>query len=842
MRKISPTTIALSSYYGKLFIDKALYKKDDIGFWLKNQMVSKYETDKDLKNLVIGTTNNSDANLPKTYGHFSRYIKSFIYKGIQFNFDYKNRLALIKDKSEDMLLHIEDNVVVCGTKGNDPIVMDMSNRLFIYKNGKYEEIDDLVTMLDLDISNSPIEFAVLSVYKEKIPVVIMLCYYIGLNTLLRVLKVKYRTEKPGTRISLEPNEYRINFSDVVIVVTKTDDVIDLILGGLTSLDKIVKTIPFDVFNTRNKYPTVFTKLEYNLLTINEIKMMETLFIDPITLSNLKLNKEPTSFSGLIIKSCMLLSNDNYVNPNNIKEMSIKGYERIAGLLYNVLVKSIKEHENRSFFSKSSINIDPYILIKLINEDSTTVLIDDLNPMASMKQTEDVTYLGAGGRSSDAMNRDSRIMDKSEIGVISEGSKDSGDVGVSAYLTANPTITNIRGNVGNFDIKEKGWGSVLSTSGLLTPFALTDDVKRLNFASIMNSHVIPIKNMRAPYVRTGYEAIVPIRANDKFVISAEDDGVVLDVTENSIKVKYKNNKEVTYPMRNWTSKEESNTTYTHVMKTNMYKGNKFIKDDALVYDSLFFEIDIFNRNRVIYKQGDIITVALTEDTVTLEDSAAISRRMTQHLATVVTKTKSVVVDKSDNILNPKKVGDKVNPNDTLFSITDELIANQDLDARTLSIIQELKTSSPKSKLKGTISRIEVRYNCELNEMSESLKKLAIASDKEFKLDTGFTGKVNSSYSISGVPLKTDEVEIKIYITVDEGMGMGDKAIFGNQLKFTVGEVFDYDIHGEDGIEVDALFSSRSVAARIVNSPALIGTTSMLLDKVTQKAIEMYFGKK
>lgn len=77
------------------------------------------------------------------------------------------------------------------------------------------------------------------------------------------------------------------------------------------------------------------------------------------------------------------------------------------------------------------------------------------------------------------------MDKSEIGIISEGSKDSGDVGVSAYLSANPTITNTRGNVGDFDIKEKGWGSVLSTSGLLTPFALTDDVKRLNFSSIMN---------------------------------------------------------------------------------------------------------------------------------------------------------------------------------------------------------------------------------------------------------------------------------------------------------------------------------------------------------------------
>lgn len=39
--------------------------------------------------------------------------------------------------------------------------------------------------------------------------------------------------------------------------------------------------------------------------------------------------------------------------------------------------------------------------------------------------------------------------------------------------------------------------------------------------------------------------------------------------------------------------------------------------------------------------------------------------------------------------------KVNPNDALFSITDELIANTDCDARTLAIIQELKTSSPKS---------------------------------------------------------------------------------------------------------------------------------------------------
>lgn len=79
------------------------------------------------------------------------------------------------------------------------------------------------------------------------------------------------------------------------------------------------------------------------------------------------------------------------------------------------------------------------------------------------------------------------------------------------------------------------------------------------------------------------------------------------------------------------------------------------------------------------------------------------------------------------------------------------------------------------LRGVISRIEVRYNCDINDMSDSLKKLAVVWIKSLT-DTGFTGKVNGSYSIGGIPLKDGEVEIKIYITVDEGMGMGDKAIF------------------------------------------------------------------
>ncbi len=840
IRKIDKNIVALSSYYGKIFISKAAAKKDDIGYWLKNQMIKKYEIDKDLKNLVLMSLENPDANVPNVYAHFSRYIKEFRYKGVQFTFDYNNRYNLLKSIDKKDLSKIEDNgVVIVGSKENDPVVIDFENRIFIYKNKKFVEIDNFYKMLDLEYDKRPIEYSVIKLYKKAIPTVILLCYYIGLNNLLRTLKVKYRTSEPNKQTNLNSNEYIIKFKDINIIITRNDGEADLILGGLLQIPLITKNIDFKAFNDRNLFSVIYTKLEFSLLYINEIKILESMFIDPITLSILKELDEVTNFKGMLIRANELLVDDNYVNPNNINGMGIKGYERMAGMMYNELVKSVKEHENRSFFSKSKINVNPYILINKINEDSTTVLVDDLNPISAMKQSEDVTYLGSGGRSKDAMSRDTRSMHSSEIGVISEASKDSGDVGISAYMSANPKLSTTRGTIGKFDIKEDGWSSVLSTSAMLAPFALTDDVKRLNFSNIQSSHVIPIKNMRAPYVRTGYEAIVPIRSDSKFVVIAEEEGIVEKVSKTEISVIYKTLGKKKYKIKDWTSKEESGACYAHTMVPNLKTGDKFIKDDTLVYDSMFFEPDIFNKNRVIYKQGDVITVALMEDSQTHEDSAAISKKMAKHLGTNVTKVKSIIVSKDDNILNIKSVGTKIEPNDVLFTVTDNILMSKELDQRTIEILQDLKSSSPKAKLKGVINKIEIRYNCEIDELSDSLKEIVVNSDKELIEKTGYTGRVNSSYSINGKSLLKDSVEIKVYVDVTDNMGIGDKAIFANQLKFTVGEVFNYDMSAEDGTEIDALFSSRSIAARIVNSPSLIGTTSMLLEKITDNVVDMYF---
>lgn len=357
---------------------------------------------------------------------------------------------------------------------------------------------------------------------------------------------------------------------------------------------------------------------------------------------------------------------------------------------------------------------------------------------------------------------------------------------------------------------------------------------------MNSHVIPINNMRVPYVRTGYEAIIPIRSDKKFVITAEDEGKVSKVTKSEVEIIYKSLGKKSYKIKDWTSKEESHACYTHVMLSNVKEGDKVTKDDTIIYDSSFFEPDIFNPKRVIYKMGDVVTVALMEDPETYEDSGTLAKSLSKRLGTTVTKIKSFVLECTDNVLDMKAVGSKVEPTDTLFTITDNMLPMTKLDDKTLEILKELKNKSPKAKIRGVISKIDIRYNCNIEDMSETLKTIVTNFDKKFKQDTGYTGKVSSSYSIEGKPLQPGEIQIKYYIQTDVQMGIGDKAIFGNQCKFTIGEVFENSFEAQDGTPIEATFSYRSINARIVNSAMLLGTTGMVLEKLTDKVTKLYFG--
>lgn len=69
----------------------------------------------------------------------------------------------------------------------------------------------------------------------------------------------------------------------------------------------------------------------------------------------------------------------------------------------------------------------------------------------------------------------------------------------------------------------------------------------------------------------------------------------------------------------------------------------------------------------------------------------------------------------------------------------------------------------------------------------------------------------------------------------------KGVFCNQMKTVFSEVLEQDLVTENGEVLDAVFGQKSIDARIVSSPAMIGTTNSLLKVIAKKAVALYRGK-
>lgn len=483
IRKISNIEVSLQSFYGKIFVNKATLTKYNVGYWFKKKLTAKYIEEtrsgkSELSGVILFEIDNAGYKIPRDYGTVSRYVKSFTVNNITFYFDFEDRLKFLNAPEDIVNIEKENDLVLVGVNHTNSrfMFMDFQDRIFEYDGDKFVETKDIYNYVGLDRDDAPLEFTSLNLYNQRVPVVLLLCYYIGLSELLKLLKVQYKiSDKKMVRV--ENGYYKLSFSDLTLIIKKDYGPNDLLLFGLKSMEKILSNLEHSILNSRSSFPIIFNKLELPISYVNEIRLLEDLFVDPITATVLKKMKEPQTFKGLLIRANEILVDDNYRNKNDIIEMYIKGYDRVAGMMYKEMVKAIKEHENRQFFGKSKVIIDPYSVLRKMNEDSTTVLIDDLNPIAQIKQTEDVSYTGEGGRSALGITKDNRKFHESEIGIISESTKDNSNVGVTAYMTAIPKIDNVRGMVGEIDIENDSWGNILSTPAMLMPFSTFDDTKR-----------------------------------------------------------------------------------------------------------------------------------------------------------------------------------------------------------------------------------------------------------------------------------------------------------------------------------------------------------------------------
>jgi hypothetical protein len=812
-----------------------------LGTNIRKQILSDLPTK--ITKAVSSNVFNPSIRTPKIYSSVAKEFLRLETKDIVLYFDYLRRDTLLNPEAIKQL-EAKDKVFVGYEKSTKfPIFVNFQDEFVIYDGKAFKNVGSFYSLVGINEIKVPLEYTTLTIFSQDIHVAIILGYLMGLNNLIKFLNAKHRLIPSNKQSKLESFEYEIKFKDYKLILDRREIKNTLILGGLTKFDDLTREVFIKEMDTKEVYFDFYKYLGLNSIYLKETDLYNEMFIDPITKEILIDMKEPETFIGLLIKANEMLVLDDHPSSVDMDYMRIRGYERIPGIVYKELVSSVREQRNKSVIGKSQFSMNPFAVWKAINLDPGVSLLSDINPIQNLKQQEAVTFAGTGGRSKDTIVARDRVFNKSDIGVISESTSDSSDVGVNTYLTANPSIKNVRGMKDQWDYSQSGSAGVLSTSSTLAPGATNDDPKRVNFISIQNSHTVGCDNYRQAQVRTGYEAIVGQRTKALFCLTAKKPGKVISITDKGIIVEYNDGEKVGARLGRQFGNHEG-STYPQDVTTNLKEGMKVNPGEAICYNPSFFEPDFFDPKFVVFKTSMTAKTVLLESSQTLEDSSSLSKEFADKMEVRTTKVKSIIVNFGQNLGKIHKLG-PIDYNDVYFYIEDEITSGTDIfNEENIETLKSLAINSPKCKYNGVLDKIEVYYHGEKEDMSESLRKLADMSDRNFKQEGQssnspvISGSVSSDYRVEGNPLMLDTAEIKLFVTVTNGTGVGDKGVFSNQLKSVIGSVMDNSIVTEDGEVVDAVFGSRSIANRIVLSSDIIGTTTTLLKTIASRAVEMF----
>ncbi|MNU48741.1 hypothetical protein D3C71_376660 [compost metagenome] len=845
IRKVSPTRVALTSYYGKVFVDRSERAVNNYPGWLCNKIAAIGLDPKDNRVTDLKPSNVFDHLLPvpKLYSVLAHRFRRFKAMGIDFFLEYTHREKEFGEKA--VRAAEEKGLVVIGKKGNELVLVDQFDTLYVQKARGLDPLGKLEELLELDTTNAPMEMAEIKIFNKAIPLGVALGYYFGLERVIKSLKPSvFRRQQAGERLKLSDGEYTVRFNDETLIFHRDDKVVALLMEGFNTYAKVIKHHSVYDFDRKDVYLSVLEANKIGVRYLRELDLLRDLFVDPITYDLLVEMKEPTEWEGLLVRATELLITDWAPSETDMEYMRIKGYERVAGAVYAEMVRSARMQNARRGSSGNKVEMAPHAIWQAIQEDPSKGLVEESNPIECLRTQEAVTFGGVGGRSRRSMVKRSRVFHPNDMGVISESTVDSGDVAISTFLTADPNFNSLRGLSRRYAPGEDGPTKLISTAALVSPCADRDDPKRVNFIGIQHHSSMFAEGYEVQAVQTGYGDVIPHRVNDLFAYTAKGDGVVVAVSDTAITVEYKDGtqRSVELGRRFGTV---AGKTFPHQVVTGMKVGQKFKAGDVISYNSHYFKPSSLNPTQVSMKTGITVRTAIVECSDTLEDSSVISERVAKLMATSITEPRDLVLTFDQKIHGLVTKGQTVESEDILCTIEDAVTANTDLfDEDSIDTLRLLGSPTPKAKYNGVVERIEVFYNGDKEDMSPSLRAIADLGDKErAKVQKALnrkqlTGSVDGALRVAGNPLNMDSLLIRVYITTKVGTGVGDKGVFANQLKTIIGRVMAGVNRTESGLDLDALFSYTSISNRIVLSPELIGTTTTLLKVLSKRVVEAY----
>lgn len=475
IRKVSSTKVGLTSYYSKLFVVRSERRVNDYGQWLLRQFIDAVENNPDIDVTAYGNVFDRYLKAPRTYSALARRYKGMRFKDYPLIFDHHEAR---KRYGNDLIEYaLSNQEMIVGEKSNAILVMSDAGVLYTMNAKSRQAIDVLGTIEELvgvDTSKAPVEIAEIDVMGKMMPVGIVLAYRMGLSNLIRYLKADYRQVARGARMDLTPDEYVIRMADQTLIFNRQQRLPAMILGSINRYHRSVKLYEYEEFDSKDVYGAILEREGLGVRYAREIENMYALYIDHITEELLQQMNEPTTFGPLIIRATEMLLTDEYPDETDGNYMRVKGYERMAGAVYQELIKGIRRQKARPLTAKSTVDINPNSVWMAIQQDPSVSIVEETNPIQFLKEQENTTFSGVGGRSSRTMVRRTRAFHENDLGMISEATVDNSDVAVTAYTSANPKLSTLRGIPSKDPIDFDNAAGLVSTSMLLTPSSDRDD--------------------------------------------------------------------------------------------------------------------------------------------------------------------------------------------------------------------------------------------------------------------------------------------------------------------------------------------------------------------------------
>jgi hypothetical protein len=145
IRKINPSQVALSSYYGKVFVNRSDKKKHDPDYWLYNRLLTLSLNKASGVTIAPANVFDNYFQAPKIYSGLGKYFKTINLKDLTLVFDHKERLGLFE---KSLIKRLENHNtrnrlprfrVVGKTAANVPVLVDYNDEFYLYQAPPYQE-------------------------------------------------------------------------------------------------------------------------------------------------------------------------------------------------------------------------------------------------------------------------------------------------------------------------------------------------------------------------------------------------------------------------------------------------------------------------------------------------------------------------------------------------------------------------------------------------------------------------------------------------------------------------------------------------------------------------------